>query len=107
MATINPTVTAFDGGLVVKWDSVGTADTAAHYSPPGAGMALASVQMTGTFNAVLEASNDGSNWATLKDTNNSDISLTAAGMVEFSTAARSIRPNASSGTVTATVVLRA
>jgi P pilus assembly chaperone PapD len=70
------------------------------------------VQITGTFGGAtiaLQVSNDGTNYVTLKDGSGSDISLTSAGMREFSTAALYLKPTSSGGTadnVTVTVVLR-
>jgi hypothetical protein len=70
------------------------------------------VQVTGTFGGAtitLQVSNDGTNYVTLKDSTGTDISLTAAGMREFSTAALYLKPTSTDGTddnVTVTVVLR-
>jgi hypothetical protein len=71
-----------------------------------------SVQVTGTFGSAtiaLQVSNDGTNFVTLKDGSGVAITFTAAGMAEFSTAARYIKPTSSGGTadnVTVTIVLR-
>jgi P pilus assembly chaperone PapD len=70
------------------------------------------VQVTGTFGGAtiaLQVSNDGTNYATLKDGTGTTITFTSAGMAEFSTAALYIKPSSSGGTaddVTVTVVLR-
>jgi len=97
MAVISQTTTSIGGGVAqIMWEALGSGDTGAPSSPLKTASAVACVQMTGTFGAavVLEGSNDGVNWSTLKDLQGNDISMTAAGLVDFSTAARYVRPNA-------------
>ena len=71
-----------------------------------------SVQVTGTFGGAtitLQVSNDGTNYVTLKDGIGNDITFSAAGMREFSTAALYLKPTSSGGTadnVIVTVILR-
>lgn len=58
------------------------------------------VQVFGTFGSAtitLEGSIDGTNYVTLKDMTGSDVSLTAAGLVEFSTSVRYLRPKSAGG----------
>ena len=113
MATITP-VRSSEGANIEKvfWETLTTADTATAVIPQGVTGVVGSVQVTGTFGSgtcVLQGSNDGTNYVTLKDTAGNDISLTAAGMVDFSTAALYIRPSTSGGTaddLDVTVILR-
>ena len=42
---------------------------------------------------TIQVSNDGTNWATIKDVHGNDAAFTAAGMVEISTGAQFIRPS--------------
>lgn len=101
MATITPTENAAYNAKVWTWTGVSTADTATEVEPGGQEAIAASVQMEGTWGSatvVLQGSNDGTNWATLKDLSGSDISFTADGMADFSSAALFIRPSSSGGT---------
>lgn len=113
MATINHTTnSAGDGSTVIAWADLSTADTAVKYRVPGTVGAIASIQFTGTFGGatlVLQGSNDGTNFATIKDVNGDNVSVTAAGLVDFSTGALYLRPSSSGGTgdnVDVTMVLR-
>jgi hypothetical protein len=59
-----------------------------------------SVQFVGTFDsatAVLQGSNDGTNWATLTDPQGNAISKTSAGLEAISELTRYIRPSTSGG----------
>lgn len=110
MPTITPTVT-YDAGNYrqVKWEGIANGDTIPALQVPTTEGAIGSVQMTGTFGAAvtLAGSNDGTNFVTLKDTAGNDISLTAAGLVDFSTAALYIKPVEAGVTdVDVTVILR-
>lgn len=113
MATINPTtLSEYVRSASYQWANLSTGDTAVAVELINMQGLAGAVQVTGTFGGatiVLEVSNDGANYATLKDGTGTAISFTAAGMVEFSTAARYIRVSSSGGTgddVTVTVVLR-
>lgn len=84
------------------WETLTSANAAGtSYRPNGTRAAIASVQFTGTFDsatAVLQGSNDGTNWVTLKDPQDGTaISLTSAGYAEVSTAMAYIRPSTSGG----------
>lgn len=81
------------------WETLTASDTGVPIRPTNRGAAIAAVQFNGTFGGtvVLQGSLDGVNWYTLKDTQGTDISVTAAGYREFSSAARYIRPSAGSG----------
>lgn len=77
------------------------------------GSADRSVQVAGTFNGatvVLEGSNDGTNYVTLKDVFGNAISLTAAGLRQVAEITRYVRPSASGGggsqSVTVTMLAR-
>lgn len=112
MATINPTtLSEYVRSASYQWANLSTADTAVRVELVNMQGLAGSMQVTGTFGGAtitLQVSNDGTNWATLVN-NGTNVSLTAAGNVEFTTAARYIRPSSSGGTgddVTATVVLR-
>lgn len=78
----------------------------------GLGGLSGSMQVTGTFGSAtitLQGSNDGTNFYAIKDFAGDDIALTAAGILEFSTAAAYIRPSSANGSadnVTVVIVLR-
>lgn len=86
---------------LVTWATLTSSDTAGSaYEPSRTRGSVATVQFTGTFDsatAVLQGSNDGTNWVTIKDMGASDVSLTAAGYAEISTAFAYIRPSTSGG----------
>lgn len=109
MATQNPVRSSLGGAsnTVVQWGgdaAIANGDTINADQPQGTEAAVGSVQMTGTFGAAvtLAGSNDGTNFVTLKDTGGNDISMTAAGLVDFSAACAYIKPVA--GAVTSVVV---
>ncbi len=111
MATITPTRSSPARNIEkVVWASQATGDTATGIQPNG--IVRGSVQFTGTFGgatAVLQGSNDGTNWATLKDRTGTAISATAAGMFDIETGALQIRPSTSGGTadsITTTFIQR-
>lgn len=113
MATITPT----RGTLAVNietltWTGLSTADTADGLLVNGSSPAIGCMQVTGTFGGAtitLQGSNDGSNYAAVTDAAGNSITLSAAGLKDFSTAAAYLRPSSSGGTgddVTVVVVLR-
>ncbi|MEN9763508.1 MAG: hypothetical protein RI906_3334 [Pseudomonadota bacterium] len=113
MATIVPTTVEEQiRAAAYRWTDYSTADTSTPIKVQNMQGLAGSVQITGTFGGAtiaLQVSNDGTNYVTLKDGSGSDISLTSAGMREFSTAALYLKPTSSGGTadnVTVTVVLR-
>ncbi len=113
MATISPVRSSPSVNIEkILWEGLATGDTATAIVPNGVSGVVGSVQVVGTFGSgtcVLQASNDGTNYVTLKDTAGNDISLTSAGMVDFSTAALFVRPSTSGGTgddLDVTVILR-
>ena len=113
MATINPERSQVSVNMEkIFWETLTTGDTAGYCLPQGVGSLAGSVQVTGTFGGatvVLEGSNDGTNYVTLTDITGFPISLTAAGLVDFSTACAYVRPAISGGSsddVDVTVILR-
>lgn len=109
MATIQAAATYNAGITTVLWETVANGDTINAYRTKNTEGAISSVQMTGTFGAAvtLAGSNDGTNFVTLKDTGDTDISFTAAGAAEFSTAMKFIKPVEAGVTdVDVTVTLR-
>jgi hypothetical protein len=113
MATIIPTTVEEQiRAAAYRWTDYSTADTSTPIKVQNMQGLAGSVQVTGTFGGAtitLQVSNDGTNYVTLKDSAGIDISLTAAGMSEFSTAALYLKPTSTGGTsdnVTVTVILR-
>lgn len=114
MATITPAVSITSGVPSVTWTGITTTtDTPSALTVTDqAGLAMA-VQFGGTFNggttAVLQGSNDGSTYFTLKDILGNSVSATAAALFEVSTSVRYIKPSVSSGSadnVNVIVVMR-
>lgn len=101
MADITPTANHKGDRDVITWETLTSSDAnGASYEPELQRAAVAAVQFTGTFDsatAVLQGSNDGTNWVTLDDLSGVAISMTAAGAAEFSTAMLYIRPSTSGG----------
>lgn len=113
MATIVPTTVEEQvRAAAYRWTDYSTADTSTPIKVQNMQGLAGAVQVTGTFGGAtiaLQVSNDGTNYATLKDSTGTDITFTAAGMREFSTAALFIKPTSSGGTadnVTVTITLR-
>ena len=66
------------------------------------------IQLIGTFSSttvVIEGSNDGTNWATLTDADGNACSFTAPDMVFVRESPKFVRPNATGGTGSITVIL--
>lgn len=86
----------------VTWEGVTTAGNASIPSvAAGAGLALASVQVTGTFGSATVAfhgSNDGTNFVALNDVEDTTIGITSAGASEFSSGMAYFKPVVSGGT---------
>jgi hypothetical protein len=113
MATITAARSSIVAGIeIITWTNLSTADTATSIIPMGAAGAIGAMMVTGTFGGAtitLQGSNDGTNFYAITDPSGNDIAVTAAGLVEFSTAAAYIRPSSAGGTaddVTVTVCLR-
>lgn len=97
-------------GRKLEWSGLASTDTGQPADLSRNEGLVGSVQFTGTFGGgtvVLEGTNDGTNYFTLKDAAGSDISATAAAGFDFSVACLSIRPRAASTTsIACTVILR-
>jgi hypothetical protein len=113
MATIIPTTVEDQvRAAAYRWTDYSTADTSTPIKVQNMQGLAGSVQVTGTFGGAtitLQGSNDGTNFVTLKDSAGTAISVTAAGMAEFSTAALYLKPTSTGGTadnVTVTLILR-
>jgi len=102
MATIYPTPNKVASGVNTHtWETLTENDTAAAALIGGLGPLSASVQFVGTFGGatvVLQGSNDGTNWVTIQDLEGNNVSFTAVGAADFSTAMVYLRPSATSGT---------
>lgn len=87
---------------IATWAAENTAGNASitRYAPH-VSLANASVQVSGTIGGatvVLQGSNDGTTYTTLKDLVGTDLSFTAAGYAEFTSGAAFIKPSISGGT---------
>mgnify|MGYP001106044548 CR=1 FL=1 len=101
MADITHT-SATQGSLdAITWATLTSSNAAGNaYEPNGTKAGIATAHFTGTFDsatAVLQGSNDGTNWLTLLDTTGAAISMTATGYAELSTAFAYIRPRTYGG----------
>jgi len=101
MADITATEVRGNDGYTVTWATLTSSNAAGVvWNPVKQEAAFATVTFTGTFDsatAVLQGSNDGSNYVTLKDTSDTAISMAAAGYAEVSTAMMYLRPSTSGG----------
>ncbi len=83
---------------VVSWQGLANGDDG---EPICTSSESISVQVEGTFGTggtvVLEGSNDGTNWRTLKDRQGTAISLTAAGVRQLGEITEKIRPRVTAG----------
>lgn len=113
MANVTPTETEMaNGDRLITWASAAAADT------PTASAEVkfdheAVFQPGGTFDSatvVLQGTLDGTNYATLKDPANSDVSKTAAAVVGVRDQARKYKPSWSGGggsqSLTLTLLIR-
>lgn len=87
---------------IATWTGETTAGNSsiARYAPLNS-LVCSSVQISGTIGGatiVLQGSNDGTTYATLKDLQGNNLSFTAAGYAEFSSGAAFIKPSISGGT---------
>lgn len=87
---------------IATWTGETTAGNASiqRYAPM-VSLSTASVQVSGTIGGatiVLQGSNDGVTYATLKDLQGNNLSFAAAGYAEFSSGAAFIKPSISGGT---------
>jgi len=102
---------AFNRGHLSQWASM--TNTGADVGAPLEcfGEADRSVQITGTFGVggtlIIEGSNDGTNYATLKDHLGVALSLTAAGIYSVDQITRYLRPRVSAGDGTTSLTVTA
>lgn len=95
MAIIDYTIRGYGDAERVAWGPMTQADTCQSVALNGAGPVAASFQVTGTFGGAtvaLHGSNDDVSYFPLKDVAGAAIGLTAAGLVELSSAAIFIKP---------------
>ena len=82
------------------WADLATGDTINALKLTGTGARRASVQISGTFGSAtvkMQTSNDGTNFADIKDIHNTAVSATAAAMFEITSSAIYIKPAISGG----------
>jgi hypothetical protein len=100
MSNVTPTLdnSRLDNA-VFTWTPIGSSDTGLVANYTGSGDRT--IQVFGTFGSggtlILEGSNDGSNWAQLRDPTGTLISFTAAGIKAVLEHAVCIRPRATGG----------
>jgi len=89
------------GVSLYTYDNLDSADTNPEYlTLSGTDPVVGFLQVVGTFGGgtvKLQLSNNGTNWVDAKDISGTAVAITAAGGVEFSTAAVYIRPLISGG----------
>jgi hypothetical protein len=107
MASVNATTdrNSLNGSVLVTW-ALADADTGTAFPIPYA--ADLTVQVSGTFGsatAVLEGSNDGTNWSTLNAVVGTNTSFTAAGMRKTVENPGYIRAKTTGGTASAISVV--
>lgn len=104
--TVTKLQTRGDNAVVARWATItGNGDTGAPFTSPGLGER--SVQFTGDFQAttmVLEGSNDGVNYVTLKDIFGNAISLTDVGIRQVAEITAYMRPSSGGGDLNQAVV---
>lgn len=102
MPDVQPNFENIEKARKITWETLTSANSdGAEMRGKAQEMAFATAQFTGTFDsatAVLQGSNDGTNWVTLTDPQDGTaISLTAAGYAEVQTAFLYLRPSTSGG----------
>ena len=101
MATITPTVTNSEKGVLITWTGVSTADTMEAYLINGGAAKGAFLVFEGTWGSatvVLKGSNDGSVYVGFKDMTGTTISGTADVAFNVRTAAKYLNVASSGGT---------
>jgi len=114
MADISPTKSIVDGVPTLRWDDVSTTtDTPLKFTITEQWGLAGCVQAVGTLGGAtvaLQMSNDGTNWASIKDLQGTVVALSAVTQIsEFTCSAAYIRPSVTGGTgdnVDIIVVLR-
>lgn len=104
MATVSPAFDFIQAQAAkvprITWAGIVTGDTIVSLPVNAQAAVAGAIQISGTFGGAtvaFQASNDGTNFYTMKDLAGTDISATAAGLFEFTTAALYIRPSISGG----------
>lgn len=113
MATVRPTVTyPNDDSVRVTWAAFNSGDTIVAYDGASE-YADRSVEVSGTFNSgtvVLQGSNSGSGYYTLRDTASTALSFTTADLREVLEYVYSLKPSVSgdggSGSITVVVLAK-
>lgn len=83
------------------WEALATGDTVNGLKLSGTGARRGAVQIIGNFGGAtvkIQTSNDGTNFADIKDIHNAAVSTTAAAIFEITSAALYIKPAISGGT---------
>jgi hypothetical protein len=113
MATSNPVFnTSITDVPRVIWSDIAPGDSCTAFTLKQQYGLAASVQVIGTFGGAtitMQVSNDGTNWATARGLDTTDMTFTATGYREFSLSAAYMRPLISSGSgsnLSVVVVLR-
>ena len=112
MATVSPVFSSVQAQAAyvpqITWAAMATGDTIVAL-PVAAQAAIAgAVQFKGTFGGAtvtLQASNDGITFFDIKDLGGAAITVTAASLAEFTTAAMYLRPSITGGTGDAVTVV--
>ena len=89
------------GVTVYLWETLTESDTGASQLIGGTQPVHGSFQVIGTFGSatvVLQESNDNTNWVTVQDLEGADVTFSATGLLNFSSASAYFRPSASGGT---------
>lgn len=90
------------------WSEIATGDTINALKLSGTGARRGAIQISGTFGSAtvkIQTSNDGTNFADIKDIHNTAVSATAASIFEITSAALYIKPAISGGTSDAVNVI--
>jgi hypothetical protein len=92
----------------ISWGPLAASQTGDVFGPMPQGLPLSAVAVTGTFGGTvfIEGSLDGTNWFSLRDTQNAALELTAAGLRELSTGVPFIRVRTGTGVSAATVRIK-
>lgn len=101
MATITPTVTNSDKGVLVTWTGVSTADTITAYQLDGGAKDGAFLLLEGTWGSAtvtMVGSNDDTNYVNFKDQTGTAISATANAAFNVRTSAKYVKLASTGGT---------
>lgn len=108
--TITPVVNRAVGGansvMTATWTGIGDSDNGSNAAIGMADWADRSLQVAGTFagaTVTVQGSNDGANWATLRDTNQNPLTLTSADIRQINELTLYLRLTSGSGGGTANI----